>query len=174
MSILLFLFVVLALWHFIYEGVLLPSIRLNLRNRLFRLRDELCRHGAHSDFVDIVAFKLVLSGMDNCLGKLQWIDLSLPVGFQKKVQENPELLVRLEERRNMLASSQDEKLKDIFRRANSLLEYAFLANSGAWFVYLLPIAFVFLFIGHISKQIEELLMLPSSAVSKVFPKGLPA
>ncbi len=31
----------LAILHFIYEGIILPSIRLNLRYKLFVLRDEL-------------------------------------------------------------------------------------------------------------------------------------
>ena len=38
---LFYILIILAVWHFVYEAILLPSIRWNLRNELFALRDRL-------------------------------------------------------------------------------------------------------------------------------------
>jgi hypothetical protein len=171
MSYVIIVLAVIALWHFIYESILLPSIRLHLRNRLFVLRDELRAHRVESDNVDEKAFDLVSKGINNYLTRLPMINIGLRVEFERKVKEDPSLVDKLKERRKVIVESNDESLKQIYHDVNVVLEYAFVANSGGWFIYLVPIAVLIASVKRLSRLAEGLLMLPTNAMSNIMPVG---
>ena len=62
--------------HFIYESIILPSIRLSLRFKLFALRDQLRRmvmQGTASDEV----FRIQQSSINNAINMLSWADQAM-------------------------------------------------------------------------------------------------
>ena len=76
----------------------------------------------------------------------------------------------------VLENIQSEKLKKIFDNSNDVLKDAFLANIGAWFVYLVPIALVVGCLAQLHRLALSLIALPSAAAHEVMPyaKPLPA
>ena len=79
--ILLISLAVLAILHFIYEAIILPTIRWNLRNELFSLRDKLRNVVINKEQYDPATFELAHSGINHFINRLHHLDL----GFQFKI-----------------------------------------------------------------------------------------
>lgn len=145
MSYAILIVLVLALLHFIYDGIVLPSIRLNLRNKLFKLRDDLRNHRIENPDIDDNAFRLMDDGINSVLSRLSQFTISLQMEMEKELKESPELQEYIDQRISIIRNSDDIVLKAIHKKTNIVLEHAFIANTGAWFFYLLPIVLVVLF-----------------------------
>ena len=171
MSYLFIIAMVLAAWHFIYDGIILPSIRLMLKNRLFEIRDRLRTHKIKSgNNIDINAFNIVHSGVNNIISRVSHIDIQTNFKIKQALKDNPDLLDKLKKRIDTISSCKDEELKSIFKETNSVVRMAFLANTGGWFIYLLPVALIFVFIKKLSLMAKGIVVLPGSKTTEYIPQ----
>lgn len=170
MSYLIVTVIFFTLWHFVYDGVILPSLRLMFRNRLFEIRDRLRMHRIKSgNQTNMSVFDIVHDGINTLINRLPYIDIKSKVEMDREIASNPELLRKVKEGIEMINSCEDEELKNIFRETNIVVRTVLIANSGAWFIYLIPIALVLVSISKLTFMAKELVVLPASTTIKFIP-----
>src|ERR1035441_10315344 len=92
MVILIFLFAcVYALLHFIWEGILAPSLRHNIRLDLFALRDNLRRLKINNPELPNDAFNTVQDGLNGAIKHLSDIDIPLLVYCDSIVKRDADI-----------------------------------------------------------------------------------
>jgi hypothetical protein len=170
MAILIIALFVFSMIHFVYEGILLPSIRLGLRDRLFDLRDELraMKIKKPDDFRDD-AFEIVHDGINNFLNRLPQLTISFERQFRKACDSDPKFRAEIDKRRATVDASQSVQLKEIVKRADAILQDAFIANAAAWFVYLIPIIAFGLTLSATASQLRAALSVPMAKAAEFLP-----
>jgi hypothetical protein len=140
MSYLICAMVVLAFLHFIYESILAPSFRLNLRCKLFALRDELrwlkIEHGKE---LNDRHFEYLHESINLTIHFLNRIDFGGLVASEHEYKTNPEFRKRVETRQKVLDDCQIKSARDLRRKSVAIAAEAFLVNSGALIVWLIPV-----------------------------------
>lgn len=170
MAIFLIILMFLTICHFIYNGIILPSIRIHLRNKLFILRDELRNIKLiKRQNCDDKAFKLIHDGINTYLNRLPLLTMDLKVSFEEEYKKNISLQKEIQHRRSIIENCGDENLKAIFYKANEVLGYAFIANLGGWFIYLIPVCILLVSISKLSELIKELIVIPSKEANYLMP-----
>ena len=170
MSTLILIAMVLVLVHFVYEKIILPSIRLHLRYRLFELRDQLRKIIIEEGRTERdKAFIYLQDGISVLLNRLPEITLSLNWQISKELQTNEELKRQIEERINLINQSGNTRLLELHKETNQVIEKTFLANMGIWFVYLVPIALFVFSVIKLSEISKELVAMPASVTMSLMP-----
>jgi len=143
MSALFFIIIALAVVHFIYEGIVLPSIRLSLRYKLFALRDELrWLKIDKSSEVNNESFAYLQSAINNSIKLLPAINVKALFSVNKIFEKNPELLKIAKERFEFVYANSTDKMRSIMKDNFKIFTYAFIANNMILFIYLLPIVII--------------------------------
>jgi len=170
MSIFIIVAAVLVMLHFIYDRIILPTIRLHLRNRLFELRDEVRSIMIEEGRTERdEAFMFVHDGICKFLNRLPEITIHLKVELEKEFQSNEKLRVRTKERIELISQSGNDRLMGLFNEANLVVEKAFIANMGVWFFYLVPIALCLASITKLSDIAKELVAMPTRETESLIP-----
>jgi|SRR5580704_13209171 hypothetical protein len=132
-----------ALWHFIYEAVLLPSIRLNLRFKLFSLRDRLrnlkmeCQENCPDD-----SFHLLDDSLSWQMDNLHKMTFSLLFDTIHLMKKEPALAQEMERREKIYTNCQIPEFIKIRNEQNVIAVHVVGSNSVGWLIYLLPIIFI--------------------------------
>jgi hypothetical protein len=140
-ALLLYLFGLLVLWHFVIEGIIAPSTRATIRLRLFALRDELRRlrlNGAATEDEFEEAQRII----NNTIRLAPSIDAFMLVQWEMKLKADKEFAERVERRRLNFEKTASEEVKKLVKKAYMIGGDAVRVNSMGWVVYLVP-----LFIG---------------------------
>lgn len=155
-----------------------PSYRMHLRNELFRLRDDLRMLKIEGEVrrEDERVFEFIHEGLNRFLNRLSQLSILDYILIAKELSSDREFQERVAERIEVLEACSNEKLKNIFSGSSHVVIRALIANSGAWFIYLLPLIIVFFCVRainiYISKAIsssaKELLLAPSSVAKQFF------
>lgn len=133
----------LCLVHYIYQVIILPSIRQSARDDLFLLRDklraQLIQVQNQCDKNTLRAFKEIDDGINRSLNRLHLLTLSNLVKVSIAIKKDPE---RTEEHfkkfHSLLDNSQDSTPKDIYLEVGKVLRNVLAANSIMFVVYVLP------------------------------------
>lgn len=134
---------VLALVHFIYDGILLPSLRFKTRNELFSVRDSVRTHYIENKGkINPAAFNVVHDGITRTLNKLHLLSPSMLAMAEQEYKRNKKFKKTVDERSEIIDSCGDELLIGAKKQANNLLDSAFLSNIGMWVLYLIPVVLV--------------------------------
>lgn len=170
MIIIVYYLVVVAAFHFIWEGIMLPSIRLRLRYKLFAVRDRLrwLKSEQRDDCPEEV-FQYLQSAINTGLNLIHRTDLSLLLSARQTFDRDQKLRDRIEKREQMLADCVCDEVREIDRDIAAIARDAFLANSGAWFIYLVPIAIVALSFAALTDTIKKILATPEGEIEKFAP-----
>lgn len=169
MNYLLIVLVFLSLFHLLYESVILPSIRMYIRDELFKLRDEIRNLKITGiDKSEEKAFWFVHDGINNFLTKIPNITIYSLFLVRNKKKKDPTFFKEADERIRIVKACKNESIKRIFEKANRIVGRALLANMGAWFFYLVPIAIIIISMSMISKIISELIIAPPYCSKRVF------
>src|SRR5206468_362183 len=79
----------LALFHWAFENAIAPSLRLGLRYRLFRLRDDLRAFAeGNANTLKSPAVRLLEECVNNAIRNLRQIDLVLLITFSRRFQSD--------------------------------------------------------------------------------------
>lgn len=175
MSTLIVIIFWLAVWHFLCEGIVTPSARMILRNRLFVLRDQV-RHihierGGNSMAPDIV---LLHDGINRFLPRLKQITPLLLLDIDAAYRTDPEVRATVDARQQIIESAADPRIREIVSQTNKILADAMIANTAGWMIYLLPIVLVFVCFSRLTHLAAELFVTPSSTLDRLTHNGLHA
>lgn len=146
---------VLAVVHFVYEAILLPSFRQDIRYRLFALRDQLRSLMADErDGLEPEAFRYMQESLNIKLAFLHRVDIRLIYYANRMFEKNDALASRVKKRESEIANYQHEEFQAIRKKALILFGVAFILNSLGFIVMCLPVFFVMFVCRHIGNAIQ--------------------
>ncbi|PHM50975.1 hypothetical protein [Xenorhabdus sp. KK7.4] len=182
LTVLFYVLLGLATVHYIYERILLPSVRLYYRNQLFSLRDSI-RNEIISDKskLDTTAANLIHEALNNAINRLHLLTLPNRVRARKRLAANPEIEARIRKEIELFKKCNNHQVIDTIRKSADILQKVLLFNSLMMIMYLSPF-FLFFAISslmvraakNLMKQLkddtyleEAVMLLPDRQVSKV-------
>lgn len=165
----------LAAIHFIYESILAPSLRFELRLKLFALRDELrILKQKHAEAVSDEIFRDLQGSLNATISRLNLIDVTILKTAHERF-ENDEKLRRKSERFDQLISDcAVPEVETIRQKHLKLIGRALLINTGGWFVYLIPIFIAIFYAGRVMAQLKPVFALPENDINKIVPDPIVA
>lgn len=144
MNALPFLFVALvalALWHFVYEGIFLPSARFRLRFKLFALRDRLRNLKADNPRqCGPAAFDILDESLNWQIEHQYQLTISLLRGANRRYYSDSSFAKQVNDRVARLNECQLPEYIEIRRLAGGLFQEAAFLNSGSWLIFAIPVA----------------------------------
>lgn len=163
----------LAVWHFVYESILLPTILLNIQFKLFKLRDELREIKIEQGpcFSDDV-FSLLDSSINKVIHIVPALTVATIAQANIALSQNPELRQRIAERRAKIESCSIERVRALDTEVSSLFVSVYVANSGAWIIYCIPVLVFKLCYRRIVAGIQSLAYSSNNQIAQPFLQPL--
>ena len=158
MEYVLFSIFILAFYHFIYESILLPSFRLNIRFRLFKLRDELRNLKIEDHDIDEFMYDHLEVSINDKIRLLHT--------FSKDLKNNKSLAKKVSELTKRLEECQSEKMQRIRYKIMKYTTLALAVNSGGWFIYMIPIILGILLWNSIKALIKSTVFIPQKQIKQ--------
>lgn len=160
-----------AFAHFIYDGILAPSMRCKLRNDLFDLRDQLrTAQISNRDSKATEAFDVVHAGINAYLNRLQAVTVSLRAKFYQLNREDARFQQEWHRRRRVVEEARNQELEQIKARANATIELAFVVNSAPLLVYSLPVALCLAPLFQLRRWSQALVAMKPSQTDRLIPR----
>ncbi len=134
----------IAIWHFIYESLIAPNLRLKIRHDLFVERDKLYAIKISDDIneVDKKAIEIIDQNIKFMKVRMSEITLNSLIQFKKLYESDEKLRSKIDNIELKINSSKNTNIKKIDKKLSRIATNAFLINSGGWLMYLLPFAIV--------------------------------
>ncbi len=157
MATIFIILLVLGLFHFIYESILLPSFRLELRYKLFELRDEIRNiKSEESSNVSDKVFYLLEDTANTVINRLPFFNISTRIDAFKEYEGNKSFQRKVENRRKALEECKDDRVNKINKELIDIATVAFIINSGGWSYILIPILLLLLVFAFVTKSIKSI------------------
>ena len=170
---------VIVLFHFVYESLLAPSLRLRLRFDLFVLRDRVrnLKIDNPKEFQD-KHFHHLQDSINTLIALLARFDIATLSRIEAEMKSDPALKRRADERSRILDDCQLEEARKIRHQTLRLASVALALNSGGWFVYIVPtlaiVAVWFGLSGYVSSfqgRIKTVIAIPETDINRFAPAG---
>jgi hypothetical protein len=164
----------LATFHWIYESILAPSFRLDLRFQLFALRDELrvLKMDFEGDLKD-KHFDYLQDSINALISMLSRLDWATLHAITKELGQNSDLRLKIEARTKVLDDCTISQARDIRRRSVHIASHALIVNTGGFILYALPFVLAMTGIAALrsqyKRQINDLLSVPGPELRRVAP-----
>jgi hypothetical protein len=158
----------LAIFHFVYEGIIAPAARIRLRNQLFVTRDQLRQ--AKIDGVaegDEEVFWQVHDGVNFFLSRLPHLTVTTQVSATEAYRRDAKLAAVVDERIARVAKCQDARLTGARDKTVAVMLEAYVCNSGGWTVYVLPVALFFVAYSKLKRLVTSLILTPEAQTAKL-------
>jgi hypothetical protein len=139
MSILFLILFVMAGLHFIYEGIILPSIRLELRHKLYALRDKLRRLKIEDQNLPDEVFMNLQDSINGLLNILPLINITFFRRLVREIYSNRDLQKRMDQRVQLYQSINSTEVNGILSALDKTWMYALVLNCMVAILYLLPL-----------------------------------
>jgi hypothetical protein len=170
MATLIIVLFALAFLHFIYEGIVAPSVRMTLRYRLYALRDEIrALKAVHGDDVPDELYCHMESSLNGTIKHLHQIDAGLAYRAWNAMDGDEELRARVERLEVLFSECRAEVTRRIREQHREKILYALLLNLGAWGLYLTPVVLVAIAYSGIASTVKKVLLLPEGDLDKIAP-----
>jgi hypothetical protein len=131
--------------HFIYENIILPGIRQDLRFRLFALRDELRNLKAVDTRVDEEAFTALDEGISRQIRNQHQITISLMKDAERLYKEDAGFRQGIDQRISILNGCQSTDFQRIrHEAARHMLDVTFMNGAIFFILMLLPLLLLLL------------------------------
>jgi len=124
-----------ALWHFVYESIILPNFRLKFRYELFRVRDAIVMHeykNGRSSSLNIL-YNSINTSL-KYMHSFNLYDLMKSIQF---ISNNKEALKQVEKRRELIDNS-DPHVKMLSEEITKINSAVFSLNLGSWIPLVIP------------------------------------
>lgn len=131
-----------ALAHFIYEGILAPSIRMKLRYDLYEVRDEL--RAAWTDNESGLtedAYMLLQHEINSAIVHLGDLGLSVLIEASRALKKT-EIAERVDRCKKIRNSCHSERYISLRSRYKHAVAMAWMVNSVGLFAWIVPAAFL--------------------------------
>jgi len=171
----LIIFLFLVILHFVYEGIVLPSIRLKLRFSLFELRDRLRTLMCEKpDKLETDAFRYLQESINISIAFLYRINVRALMEMPRILEDDANLRKRVEKRNATLKSCSIEEFQAIRKRSLIFFILAFMANSAGFFILMIPFALFMALCGRIKikyyevkERIISIVCVPENELDKI-------
>jgi hypothetical protein len=157
LSTIIILLGILAFLHFIYDGILLPFFHIQLKNRLFKLRDRVRDEQMKNEKIPQDSLGILHTSINIYLNYLEHIDLEFYVKLHGAYRNDKKFRNEIDQRVTVITGCSDEWMVSCFRELNSIIEFALIVNVGGWLIYLVPLAFL----CSISNKVMKIMVIPS-------------
>lgn len=134
----LLILLILTIYHFVYESILMPACRLRFRYSLFKNRDEIIKLKTNGEISDEV-FNVTYNYINSAISRLPYLRLSLYMQAKKEFDVNNNLRIKVENRMTIINNCDHAKVVEILDNVSSITFASFLGSFGSFFLYLLPI-----------------------------------
>lgn len=161
----------LAIFHFIYEGIVAPGARIQLRNALFVTRDELRQakiEGVAEE--DDEVFWQVHDGVNFWLTRLPNLTVTGQVSAMEAYRRDATLAAAVDARIARVERCTDTRLTTARDKTVKVIMEASVCNSGGWTVYVLPVAVFVAAYKSMKRLATGLLLTPESQSEKLLPQ----
>jgi hypothetical protein len=170
-----------ALCHFVYESILAPSRRLELRFELFKLRDEvrllkinnLLVNAGEPEFVDR-HYGYLQDSINSLLCILHRYDLAAIWTITDRISRDEALRQRVEARARLLDDCELPAVLSVRKRQLNIAAKALAVNSGPMLLLLLAPAFALrgykAVRGKIRGEIKTSLTVPGTDLKRCIPR----
>ena len=155
-----------SIWHFVYEGIIVPSILFHLRNDLFLLRDNI-RKILIQDLLNDQEKETALfvhDGISLFIHKLPTLRIKNFYAAKKEIDNNIELKREIDSRINAIQNIKHNEVRDIFTKTNKIIRSTVLCNSGALMPFLLltivPLVIGIAMASELNRFVSEILAIP--------------
>ncbi|HFC8519030.1 hypothetical protein [Neisseria wadsworthii] len=164
----LLVIIILSVFHFIYEGIVTPTLRVYQRNKLFVLRDKL----REIDYQklrgnDKYAYEYIERGLNNIIFNLSKLNSYSFHKYIEKVEKDLELQKEIAARSEKIKQASIQDLKEIYEEAGKITYDTVCINSGAWFIYLIPIVLSILFFSKGLRLAKALFVTPNCQTEEI-------
>ncbi len=133
----------LSLWHLFYENVVVPSLRLDCRFKLFALRDRLRDLKFNSPIqCEDATFHMLDDSLSWQMDNLPKLNFVLLRKAELRTKAEPDFKKRVDDRCAILRNCQLPEYKKIQMEQAKLTLDMLVLNSGGWAIYLVPVAIV--------------------------------
>lgn len=166
----IFIFFFLSVYHFVLEGIILPSFRRDLRYNLFGIRDRLRRlkFELRDEFSEEDFYK-AHQYINSTINLLPYMTISFVAKVKDAIESDEELMRKIRKRTLELQSCEVAEVRSLIDQASQQLVYALLANLSGWTIYLLPFIVIFVLIhkvfGTFKEQFNKLIVQPIRELS---------
>jgi hypothetical protein len=140
MSYLIVALLAIALWHWIYESLVAPSLRQSLRRELEQLQQDL--REAQRDSLCLEELQMLeesVRALDLLLEKFDAVTVGVVAA---EMRRDPALRERAEARGRILDGSGSPIVRRVRRRTLEVAARAVTVNSGGWCIFVVPLALV--------------------------------
>ncbi len=167
----------LAIWHFIWEGMLLPTIRMHLRYKLFNLRDQIrnLKYEMNDDF-DSKTFHEVQHYINASINLLPVISPFLLFESMRRYSDDDQFRSRIEATLHALKAIDNADIEKVLTQTTKLTLQALLYNMGGWIPYAAPFLPIILLVKYLNrstkrltKSISTLLSTPENELKRIRP-----
>lgn len=167
MSTLIILFIILALWHFVYQAILLPSFRLKLRFKLFTLRDETraLKMKHQNDFSE-ETFRWLEGRINSIIANLRFIEFSTLYEANKFIKSDKKIEEKIRKRMSDIEDCKIVEVRDVYNDSLKIFLLTLLANGGSWGIFLIPIALLTITFQVGMNLIKEVLLLSDNDLER--------
>ncbi|MCJ2530739.1 MAG: hypothetical protein LN413_00255 [Candidatus Thermoplasmatota archaeon] len=172
MSIFLIAVFGLAVVHWIYEGIIAPSLRMKLRYELFALRDDLRRlNDPTTPEIEDRVYNALQESLNSAIRFLSIINLEMMFRAYRLLESDSNARAFADKRNRLLSSCEHPEVQRIRIRMREVLERALGTNSLPVCFYLLPLAVLLRCLREtIRGVVDGLLALPTSKIDSEFPQ----
>lgn len=172
MTILSWLIVVLAfvtMLRFIFDGIIVPSLRMHYRFQLFAMRDELRSMLTDERFaIPADVFRASQSQINTAVSSMDNFHLSLLYQSYQAFKADPELSRQAESHRALIKSFQNESFVSLQKRFSHISVAVLLTNSAGILLWIVPLIAVLLVFTKIKQLTLKTLQLPESRLDSFY------
>lgn len=167
---LVYAFIGLSIIHIVYENIILPSIRLHYKYKLFSLRDKLrlMQHNNTDNTLTDAIYSLQ-AAVNNMVALLPNIDGYLLFKTREAFIKDPSFKNRVNKRIEKLKLYRSEEIRIIHKSIKNTFKTILLFNSGSLFFYILPVFFAIAFLEKLKSWVSQTIFVPEEEISRIAP-----
>ena len=165
MEYVIIILIVVSTLHLIYDGIISPNKRVEVRYKLFALRDRLRRiRNENPDEISEPVFILLDTSINRSINHISLINVFALLRANKEINNDEALKIEIDRKIEIIDSCQNKDIAIIQSLNIRYLKEAILINMMPLILYLLPI-FLFVLIvifirGLLEKKFQKLSFTP--------------
>lgn len=168
MSTLILLLMGVSAFHFVYHGMIAPTLRTRMRYQLFTHRDDLRLLRCKGE-LSVDAFMQIEQVINNSINLLPVIGVASLFHFIHRESTDAELRARIDRSSERYAAIPYAAAKEYQRLCGRVCFNAMIVNGGTWIPLILPFIVLFVCSDKIRKKTKELVAVPENDVQSIFP-----
>lgn len=148
---------ILAIFHFIYDGIIAPTIRISLKNKLFSIKNELLRLEERKDLTnnERKSLKYVIASTEILIKKMNNITISEFVKVKSSLNDSSLLHKEASGKIDFITKYSCPETIKAFDQSAEIFVRALIVNSGGWLIYIIPIYVILKPFKILSKKLNK-------------------